>query len=79
MHNDTPSTKEYRIYVHNLHGYMNTFMLGNGRPDIIIPGFDKTSNLSSTLNFHHNLIKWMVAICVRIKMFLIYVLFSDQL
>ncbi len=53
----TSIVKEFWIYAHNFHGYMNTFMLGNGRPDIIIPGFDTKANFNSTLDLHHYVVK----------------------
>ncbi len=54
-----PNAKEFRIYIHSLRGYMNTFMLENGRPNIIIPGYDEKSNVNSTLDFHYYLIKYL--------------------
>ncbi len=52
-----PFIKEFRIFIHSLHGYMNTFMLGNGKPNLIIPGHDKESNRNGTLQFHHYIVK----------------------
>ncbi len=38
--------KEFRIYIHENLGYINTFMLsGGGHPHIVVPGYDKRLGL----------------------------------
>ncbi len=62
-----PSIKEFWVYIHNLHGYVNTFMLGDGRPSVIIPGYDKGSGLNITLDTHHYIIKYFCQLSIFIN------------
>ncbi len=36
-----PTVKEYRIFIHEKTGHINTFMLNEGRPHMIVPAFSK--------------------------------------
>ncbi len=37
--------KEFRIYIHERTGYINTFLLGSQEPHIVIPGYDQRLQL----------------------------------
>ncbi len=36
-----PVVEEFRIYIHESLGYINTFLLNGGEPHLIVPGYDK--------------------------------------
>ena len=46
-------TKEFRIYIHDEFGYVNSFMLESGQPHITIPGFDHQLGLQKPQMFHY--------------------------
>ncbi len=37
-----PTVREFRVYIHEKLGYINTMLLKGGQPHIIIPGYDKS-------------------------------------
>ncbi len=45
---------EYRIYIHDRQGYINTFMLGpGGQPHAIIPGYDSQLRAMKSQLLHY--------------------------
>ncbi len=45
---------EYRIYIHDRQGYINTFMLGpGGQPHAIIPGYDGQTRAMKSQLLHY--------------------------
>ncbi len=47
------TVKEFQIYIHKREGFINTFMLNQGRPHITLPGFDERLRTQKPQAFHY--------------------------
>ncbi len=45
--------KEFRVFIHEREGFVNTFMLNGGRPQIIVPGLDQKLQIQKPQQLHY--------------------------
>ncbi len=57
---NAPFVREFHVYIHKHEGYLNSFMLTNGKPHAVIPGFDNDLGVQKPQIFHY-IIKYLQA------------------